>query len=532
MRATVTILVAAGAAFSAPSPAASLESLLAEAHRAEARSDFAAAAASYRGAVAISPETAELWSNLGVALYAAKEYGQAGTALRTANRLRPALYAPVLFLGLDLLEQKKPGEALPWLLEAQRMQPRDPQALLALGRAYFVQRDFMKSRNWYREAAVAASQNGKAWYGLGLAYFGLAESAGSALVKSHSQSGYAADLKAQAFAEQGRLDEAAEIYRTLFASSNVPPCAHSGFGFVLMQQTKAGEAQTEFAKDAASCPAARRAFDHGASEGAFRIPEDRRNPETVKLDANALERLAADSFFAGDPQTAAEASDRLMSEHAAQASGYYWAVRADQKLAVIALTRAGEVEPDSAQLHALLGDVYRAQNRFREAEAEFNRVLQLSPGSVAGFAGLATAYLAEGKLDEARTAATEASARNPRDPDINLLLGEILVAEHQYAEAEPHLKASCTVRSDLLPRVHALLGRVYARTGRSREAIAELKQGLASDEDGSVSYQLARLYYDAGDRKDAEEAFARSRRLQAARDKEAQPVLNPAESSN
>ncbi len=532
MRTTVTILLAAGAAFSAPCPAASLESLLAEAHRAEARSDFSSAAASYREAVAISPDTAELWSNLGVALYAAKEYGQAATALQKANRLKPALYAPVLFLGLDLLELKKPGEALSWLLKAHRLQPQDAQVLVALGRAYYVQHDFMKSRTFYREATIAASQNGKAWYGLGLAYFGLAESAGGALVRSDSQAGYATDLKAQALAEQGRLDEAAEIYRALFASGDVPPCAHSGFGFVLMQQKQAEQAEREFEADAATCPAARAAFGRGASDDAFRMPADRRNPDTGKLDKAELERLAASSFFGGDPETTAEASDRLMSEHPREASGYYWAVRADQKLGVVALTRAGEVEPDSAQLHALLGDVYQAQKKLREAEAEFARVLQISPGSVAGLGGLATAYLADGKLDEAESEARQASVASPKDPDINLLLAEILIAQHRYAEAEPCLKASFAVRSDLLPRVHALLGRVYARTGRSREAIAELKQGLASDEDGSVSYQLARLYYDAGDRKNAEEAFARSRRLQAARDKEAPAQLNPAESSN
>ena len=109
--------------------------------------------------------------------------------------------------------------------------------------------------------------------------------------------------------------------------------------------------------------------------------------------------------------------------------------------------------------------------------------------ALAGLAGLATAFFADGRLEEARSTAQKALARSPADGEINLLLAEILVTQNEYANAEPYLKASLHVRPDLLPRVHALLGRVLARTGRPKEAIRELTQGLASDEDGSVHYQ-------------------------------------------
>jgi hypothetical protein len=66
---------------------------------------------------------------------------------------------------------------------------------------------------------------------------------------------------------------------------------------------------------------------------------------------------------------------------------------------------------------------------------------------------------------------------------------------------------------DFAPRLHLLLGQVYAGTGRTAEAIDEYNRGLAGDENGSIHYQLGRLYLKSGDKVAAERAFAESKRL-------------------
>jgi predicted Zn-dependent protease len=78
-----------------------------------------------------------------------------------------------------------------------------------------------------------------------------------------------------------------------------------------------------------------------------------------------------------------------------------------------------------------------------------------------------------------------------------------MVAENQFAEAEPFLMKSLNVKPQLLGHVHALIGKVYAETGRTKEAISQLKMGELSDETGSIHYLLARLYRQVGDTKDA-----------------------------
>ena len=225
--------------------------------------------------------------------------------------------------------------------------------------------------------------------------------------------------------------------------------------------------------------------------------------------------------------TRLKASDRLRQRFPNDPAGWYWAVRANQRLGVAALARAGEVDPDSPRIHALLGDLYQRRKMFDEAREEYSKMLAISPASVAGLSGLAAAYFAEARLEEAQATARKALDLDPADSDVNLLMGEILVARREYADAEPYLKQSLQARADLLPRVHALLGNVFARTGRSKDALKELTQGLASDEDGSVHYQLASLYREAGDSKAAAAAFEKSKQIRASHDELARKALMP-----
>jgi predicted Zn-dependent protease len=93
-------------------------------------------------------------------------------------------------------------------------------------------------------------------------------------------------------------------------------------------------------------------------------------------------------------------------------------------------------------------------------------------------------------------------------------MGEILCARNEYADAEPFLKRSLNTKPEFVSRVHALLGNVYAKTNRTQQAIAELRLALDSDKDGSLHYQVARLYLKVGDRASANQAFEVSKRIQ------------------
>ena len=274
MRALVTIALAASTlAVAQPDQDARLESLLAVAHQAQARGDFRGAAASYRAALAIRPDLAELWSNFGLMQHQSGEYAEAVDAFRKALRLNQSLFVPNLFLGLDFLQLQRSNEAVPYLLAAEKLNPRDPQPALALGRAFHSLWQPEKSEEWYRRALVLAPRNGEAWYGLGLAHFALAEAAGAKLTGSFRESVYVAELTASACAEEGSLTEAIHAYRDLLALKAAPPrCSHASYGFVLIRHGDAAEAEQEFRRDLESCSEARVGmarllFESGEREG-------------------------------------------------------------------------------------------------------------------------------------------------------------------------------------------------------------------------------------------------------------------------
>jgi predicted Zn-dependent protease len=118
--------------------------------------------------------------------------------------------------------------------------------------------------------------------------------------------------------------------------------------------------------------------------------------------------------------------------------------------------------------------------------------------------------------------------RAPEDPALNLIVAEALVGKNQFAESEPFLKKSLSAKPQMLGHVHALLGKVYAETGRTQEAIEQLRMSTSSDDTGSIHYLLARLYRQVGDIKDATAALEEVKTiLQQRRDRGMKRVEDP-----
>jgi tetratricopeptide (TPR) repeat protein len=231
-----------------------------------------------------------------------------------------------------------------------------------------------------------------------------------------------------------------------------------------------------------------------------------------------LEMLATCSFLTGEYDLSSDAGYALRAlPSQPTAVTLYWSIKANEKLASASLARFQELEPNSARSLILLGDIYRQREQYGEAQKEYNKALELSPDDPAALLGLGSAYLQEAKVDQAVATARKALEQSPSDPEVNLLMGEALVTQHRFPDAEPFLLKSLNVKPQMLPHVHALLGEVYAANGKTQEAIRELKLGLVSDQDGSLHYQLARLYTKVGDKPDADAAFAQVKALQQQR---------------
>ncbi len=233
----------------------------------------------------------------------------------------------------------------------------------------------------------------------------------------------------------------------------------------------------------------------------------RLNPATVAGRADKLKLLAACAYFAGDNQLASSAATTLETLQPHSPEALYWSIQANERLALQSLTRFQQLESDSSRSHILLGDIFAKLERFDDAEAEYYKALALTPGDPAAMFGLASAYMSNNNVDKALEIASAAVKRSSQDPELNLVMADALIAKDRFAEAEPFLMKSLSVRPQLLGHVHSLIGKVYAEAGRNNDAIAQLKMAESSDEDGSIHYLLARLYHQVGDLKDASAAL-------------------------
>lgn len=81
---------------------------------------------------------------------------------------------------------------------------------------------------------------------------------------------------------------------------------------------------------------------------------------------------------------------------------------------VNAARKALELDPGLAEAHVLLADVYQEQWRWRDAEAEYKRALDLNPNDAAAHVGFARWLLTQGRTEEAVTWTARSRARPHR----------------------------------------------------------------------------------------------------------------------
>src|ERR1039458_1577446 len=144
---------------------------------------------------------------------------------------------------------------------------------------------------------------------------------------------------------------------------------------------------------------------------------------------------------------------------------------------------------------------------------EYRAVLHLKLSDLGLHLGLAVTYWKELKADQALGELKWVLTTHPGDTQANLIQGDILVTRHKYAEARPYLVVATGGEGNAGLYAHALLSKVFAAQGDLSSAIKELETGLPADDDGSLHFQLFRLYEDAGDHEKARVALQQSQAL-------------------
>jgi tetratricopeptide (TPR) repeat protein len=479
---------------------------------------FSAAAQELDRAIGLNPKLGAAWFTLGIARL--DEVEEEARVMSEENKQSPfagALYAE------SLAKQARYGEAASLYKTLLDSKPQPPCLRSELGFTLLQEHDAQGAASAFADERAAHPECGLALLGQARLAIDSGDTAQATktLEELWQRDRGFFDANANVLTEGLSSDKAAQDASLIAASSShLPADFRDALLAAFNMPSNADVSGSTAQEDSSTRPASgvHRTADEDYAAGQFRQCALRLEAAHAPLTASQLQLLAACSFLTGDNEHAAGAADALRAREPRSLEALYWSIQANERLAFASLAQFQELEPDSAKSHVLLGDIYNQLERYDTAQSEYLKALAIAPSDPAAMLGLATVYLNNNNVQAGMRIAQAALIRSPEDPELNLVMAQGLMSQREYAQAEPYLQKSLHAKPQMLPRIHALIGKAYAETGRTPEAIEQLKLGASSDEDGSVEYLLARLYRKVGDTKDASEALDRMKTIKQQRE--------------
>jgi tetratricopeptide (TPR) repeat protein len=300
------------------------------------------------------------------------------------------------------------------------------------------------------EALRADPANRIALVQLADTHMALSREAFEALRKAAPGSAYVLMLEAESLAEQQQYRNAFHIYRQALAADPDLPGAHAALAAIY------------------------RAAGH---KDWARVEEERERqlPPRGAADSSPATRLYQES-----------------KRHSAAARA--------------ALERLSRLGP-SAELQQVRAEVDHIRGRYKDEAGEYREALRLDPSNLSFEEGLATALWLNRDYAAAQPLLEKLAAlQRPGSAQIAYEIGDCLLEQQRVEQALPWLEQAAKAQPSL-PAVRAALGRAYFRLGDKAKAIEHLEAALPEDEDGSLHYQLARAYQQAGRADKAAEAM-------------------------
>ncbi len=180
-----------------------------------------------------------------------------------------------------------------------------------------------------------------------------------------------------------------------------------------------------------------------------------------------------------------------------------------------AFARFVALAPDSWQAALFRGDVERQRGNLQGALAQYQLANQKQPENAASLLGMGTVYWQLGEFDRAQSSLRDALKINPQASQAWFELGNIAIRQHHEVEAIPLLKKFLAMQPEA-SAAHADLGRAYLHLGQFEQAVQELSQGLGTDTNGEVHYELATAFNKLGRKTESQAEMQKSNQLRRA----------------
>jgi len=137
------------------------------------------------------------------------------------------------------------------------------------------------------------------------------------------------------------------------------------------------------------------------------------------------------------------------------------------------------LDPRYTEAYNNLGEAFAGKGDSKEAIVQFEKAVKLDTGSGVAQANLGLLLAQTGRTDKAIFHLRKAAALSPDTPSIHMNLGHALSDNGNFQEAGVQVEEAVRLSDGKDPLSLFLLGRIYAKMGRSSEAAENDRQALA-----------------------------------------------------
>lgn len=168
------------------------------------------------------------------------------------------------------------------------------------------------------------------------------------------------------------------------------------------------------------------------------------------------------------------------------------------------LQQVGASPELAAAIYNIKGGLLLAQGKIRGAQQAFQEAIRTNPDFLKPYFGLARLYIVEKNLDKAISQYQAVLARNPRQVGPHVLLGALYKLKGDYKQAESHYRKALSIDANSIQAANNLAYLLAENTDNMDEALSlSLKAKAIAPEDPFVRDTLGWIYYKKGLYEDA-----------------------------
>jgi tetratricopeptide (TPR) repeat protein len=216
------------------------------AREAEKRGDLATAEKEYRAVLKLSPELAEVSSNLGLVYYLQRKDDEAIKVLQEALKRKPALVSANLFLGMTYARTNQYDKAVEPLKKAISLNPGEVRAYLNLGLSYTELGQDREAIKVLQSAADRWPADVEVLYNLGIVYTRLMTGAYKKMAQVDPDSHRVHQLLGASYEARRDTKKAMEEYKLAIQKKPDFAGLHYALGNIYWKEGDLPQAEKEF----------------------------------------------------------------------------------------------------------------------------------------------------------------------------------------------------------------------------------------------------------------------------------------------